>query len=105
LYPKRLGHQHKGKAISALKVNIKSKTQFDDFKKAVENYATHIRALKKERTEFVCQFRTFCSAKGPWIEWINPTPDMLKAPSDGQGDWISEEINSHSGNERDVRHG
>lgn len=74
-YPKRLGDQRKSAGFKRLAKEIKTEEDFEAFGKAVDNYAKHIRAIDKERTEFVKQFGTFVNQV--WTEWIYPNGNSL----------------------------
>lgn len=72
IYPQRRGSQRKADGIRVCENKIKTIEQYENMKRAVENYGAHCKSEKKIGTEFVSQFKTFVGSI--WEEWINPLP-------------------------------
>lgn len=64
-YPR---HIKKGEFLKRCKTNIKTQKQFDDFKKALDNYKQHLANTNTE-PQFIKHPTTFLSE---WKDWLDP---------------------------------
>jgi hypothetical protein len=92
-YPHRL-NQNKKAGMKRLSANIKNEQQFNDLKRAVENYSSYV---KKERVEpqFIKTFGTFCSSFEDWIMplmQVNVTQKPLRRAPEGMPEELKREI-------------
>ncbi|MCK5608258.1 hypothetical protein KAR91_40630 [Candidatus Pacearchaeota archaeon] len=72
-YPRKVG---KARGIEMCQKKIRSKKDFEDFTKAVENYKKHC-IVKEKETNFILHFSTFVNTR--WLDWVEPDPSELTA--------------------------
>jgi hypothetical protein len=99
IYPKRAGDQRWTKAFSAFKARIAEGVTREQILSGAQRYADHVRAMGKERTEFVKQAATFLGTERGFLEaWpIPPTKGetLRDKNADATNEWLSRAHGKH----------